>query len=164
MTNQPEPTLRAKIMNSLWVGASPAINIDQLDKIMVLFQAHEEATVREAEIALARKVLSVSNYSIRHKGITMRDRLDILTKRMSAIIPDIFGIEEKLTHPQAGKPLTDEEVTKVSLCPTCYSVTHTHQGVCTRCGELKDSEAKDICTCDCHTQQGAAQDNHCSLC
>lgn len=45
---------------------------------------------REAEIALARKVLGVSNYSIYRRGITMKKRLDLLTEHMSKIIPDIF--------------------------------------------------------------------------
>lgn len=53
--NQPEPSLRKQVMNSLWVSNTPsikkfhtAITIDQLDKIMALFQADKEAAVREA--------------------------------------------------------------------------------------------------------------------
>jgi len=47
---------------------------------------------REAEIALARKVIGVSNYGIKRRGVTMKKRLDVLNEQMMKIIPDSFGI------------------------------------------------------------------------
>jgi hypothetical protein len=50
----------------------------------------------EREIALARKVLGVTNYFIKRRGVTLKKRLDILSTEMQKIIPDTFGaIEEE---------------------------------------------------------------------
>jgi hypothetical protein len=46
-----------------------------------------------------------------------------------------------LARLQPPTALTEQEQLEVSFCQTCMSMTHTHDGICTRCGELKGATA-----------------------
>lgn len=73
---------------------------ESVDEIMQLLAsqaaAAQERTAREAEIALARKVLAVSSGVVKHRGYTQAKRLKLLTHKMNEIIPDELGITIEL--------------------------------------------------------------------
>jgi hypothetical protein len=51
------------------------------------------------------------------------------------------GVESNLARLQSPTVLTEQEQLEVSFCQMCISMTHTHDGICTRCGELKGTTA-----------------------
>jgi hypothetical protein len=78
-----------------------------LDAIAQAWMEDVERARLDAEIALARKVIGVSNYAIRRHGVTMKTRLDLLNKEMSRIIPEEFGVitEDAPTKDNDGEGL-----------------------------------------------------------
>lgn len=131
--NQPEPSLHeqisAKLSRAYYNGLdkkgwSEFEEKDAVDKIIALFQDDKEAAVHEA----LEKLLTYDTGTDSDSGYPtvatsyIRDELD-----------------RHQSHPQASEA---DHLTQVSLCPTCNSVTHTHDGVCTRCGEVKAGEGE----------------------
>jgi hypothetical protein len=121
--------LREKIIElvSIYGGVSkgPTLtNGETADAIIALFQANK-ATAKQQVI---NDVYAMSP-TILFKNWKPNDAA-IFYKRLKVY-------ETALARLQPPTALTDQERSEVSLCETCMSVTHTHDGVCTRCGELK---------------------------
>lgn len=139
MINQPEPSLREQIImlktSDNYLDRDGNISIYEhsiedilkpadLDTIMTLFQADKEAAVK------AEREWALDNANKMTSGI-WNPELGVIAAEQRV---------KQLTH---TKPLSDQEVTQVSLCSTCNSITHTRDGVCTRCGELKTNKDKE---------------------
>lgn len=95
-------------------------NIPNLKQFL---ENYEEAAIREAE--QRGRIAELEILSIYKNTEKTREYINIRL--------------QQLTHPQPGEP---DHLTTVSLCPICNSMTHTHDGVCTRCGEVKVGEGE----------------------
>lgn len=106
-SNITDEDLRTQVVTAL--GLAPMSNDPVIERVMQLIKQdrerlHNELTdnerkvwlyredldrrIREAEIALARKVLGVSSLVHKQRGVTQSMRLKHLTKEMLRIIPD----------------------------------------------------------------------------
>lgn len=121
------------------------------DEIMTLFQAERDAAVAAAD----KHPSTVRGYQLGYKAGVEESKpvhqIELVKARIQTaeriihkgfVIPDmevqledeVNRLKQELARLQPPKA-TDQ--TEISLCPTCMSMTHTHDGICTRCGELK---------------------------
>lgn len=154
--NQPELNLREQLIEIIGLEHYPG---DQLipkdiadfssnwswtvDSIIALFMIDKETAIREANLSI--EFMMASNMRTRMMPLMVHTKDPDFPPMTKEILDQIWlwageSIANwSLTHPQANKA---DHLTQVSLCPTCNSVTHTHDGVCTRCGEFKVGEGE----------------------
>jgi hypothetical protein len=108
-----------------------------LHQLYDTFQADRSAAVRE-ELERLRLPFATDEETLSSDGVHQRPAAQGRNKMKQRIRTFIDAELARLQPPTA---MTDQERTEISLCQTCMSVTHTHDGICTRCGEGKPPTA-----------------------